>query len=271
MSKFRDFIINWVLSMISGFDGNVQKAVDVLTRDIFGGSLYTMAVGISNVVTPIALTIITIIFLVEFLKITIKMDVLKYEWALRVFFKLVFAKVAIDVSFTLLSAIYATGAEWITAAGGVNSTLGATAGTAITLATTTMTWYDALGLVATMALPLLAINISGVIVIVIAYARMFELLVYLSVAPLPCAFLPMEDSRIPKKFFLSFAGVCLQGLFIIISIKLYQAVCDDTIVAAVNASASFSDISFNMLLGALVLVMAVVKSGSWAKSILDAM
>ncbi|WP_298203017.1 hypothetical protein [Desulfosporosinus sp.] len=100
---------------------------------------------------------------------------------------------------------------------------------------------------------------------------MFELLIYVAIAPLPCAFLPMEDSRIPKKYFLSFAAVCLQGLFIIISIKLYQAICVDTLIPAVQSSTALSDIAFNMLLGALVLVMAVVKSGTWAKSILDAM
>jgi hypothetical protein len=271
MSGFKVFILNWVLQMIQGFDTNVDKAVTVLTQDIFAGSMYTMAQGIANVVTPVALTIITIAFLVEFLKITIKMDVLKYEYGLRVFFKLVFAKVAIDISFQLLTAIYATGAEWITSAGATNSSLGSAVGTAIQTIIANMTWYEALGLVSTMGTSFLAIEIAGLIVIVIAYARMFELLIYISVAPLPCAFIPMEESRIPKKYFLSFAGVCLQGLFIIISIKLYQAICTDAIIPAVQSSSALSDISFNMLMGALVLVMAVVKSGSWAKSILDAM
>lgn len=260
--------------MINGFDGNVQKSIDVLTKDIFSSGMYTTAQGIANVVTPIALTIITICFLIEFLKITIKMDVLKWEYGLRVFFKLVFAKVAIDVSFRLLTAIYATATEWITAAGTTGGTLGSSVGTAITTIIANMTWYEALGLVCTMGISFLAIWLSGMIVIVIAYARMFELLVYVSVAPLPCAFLPMEDgagSRIPKKFFLTFASVCLQGLFIIISIKLYGAICESTIIPAVQSSSALADISFNMLMGALVLVMAVVKSGSWAKSILDAM
>lgn len=271
MGGFRDYILSWVLQMVQGFDTNVARAVRVLTGDIFNGSMYTMAKGIADIITPVSLTIITIAFLIEFLKITIKMDVLKWEYGLRVFFKLVFAKVAIDVSFTLLMAIYATAAEWILKAGAINSTLGTAVASAMKPIIAGMTWYQALGLVSTMGIAFTAVWISGMVVVVIAYARMFELLIYVAIAPLPCAFLPFEDSRIPKKYFLSFAAVCLQGLFIIISIKLYQAICVDTLIPAVQSSTALSDIAFNMLLDALVLVMAVTKSGSWAKSILDAM
>ena len=201
---------------------------------------------------------------------TAKMDVLKWEYLLRVIFKLIFAKVAIDMSFSLLSAIYATGAEWIQGAGTTGSDLGSSVGAALTTILTGMTWYEALGLVCTMGISFLVIWIAGLVIIVMAYARSFELLIYIAAAPLPCAFMPLEQSRITKKFFLSFAGVVLQGLFIILSIKLYQAICVSAIIPAVQSSTELSDISFNMLLGAIVLVMAVIKSGSIAKSILDA-
>jgi hypothetical protein len=174
------------------------------------------------------------------------------------------------MSFRLLSAIYATGAEWIQGAGAAGSDLGASVGAALTTIITGMTWYEALGLVCTMGISFLVIWVAGLIIIVMAYARSFELLIYISVAPLPCAFVPLEQSRIAKKFFLSFAGVVLQGLFIILSIKLYQAICVSAIIPAVNSSTELSDISFNMLLGSIVLVMAVIKSGSMAKSLLDA-
>jgi len=122
-----------------------------------------------------------------------------------------------------------------------------------------------------MGISFLVIWLAGLIIIVMAYARAFELLIYIAVAPLPCAFVPLEHSRITKKFFLSFAGVVLQGLFIILSIKLYQAICVSAIIPAVNAATELSEISFNMLLGSIVLVMAVIKSGSFAKSLMDAM
>ena len=269
MSAFRQFILDWILSMINGFDETVANSVDVLTEDIFTGGMFTMAQSISNVIKPIALTIIAICFVIEFIKVTAKMDMLKFEYVLRVFFNLVFAKVAIDMSFRLLTAIYATGAEWIQGAGTTGSDLGSSVGAALTTIITGMSWYEALGLVCTMGISFLVIWLSGLVIIVMAYARSFELLIYIAVAPLPCAFAPLEHSRITRKFFLSFAGVVLQGLFIILSIKLYQAICVSAIIPAVQSSTELGDISFNMLLGAIVLVMAVVKSGSFAKSILD--
>ncbi len=270
LNAFKESIIAWVLQMVSGFDSNVTQAVKVLTKDIFSGNLYSLAVSISNIIKPVALTIITICFLIEFIKITIKMDVLKWEYLLKVFFKLVFAKVAIDISFKLLSAIYATAAEWIAATGVTGGTLGATVSVALRNCLKDASWYQALALVCTMGIAFLGIWISGMIVVVIAYARMIELIVYLSASPIPCAFLPVEESRIPKKFFLSFASICLQGLFIIISIKLYQVICSDTLIAAISNTSNLSDIAFNMLMGSLILVMSVIKSGQWAKNILDA-
>lgn len=273
MSKFKEMVLNLILGIIQSFDGNVNKAVTVLSQDIFSGAMYNFAKTVSALIEPIALTIITICFLIEFLKLTIKMDILKWEYGLRVFFKFVFAKVCIDMSYTLLSAIYATGAEWVTQVGTTGSTLGNTVSVYLENQFSSLGFWEVLGLVVSMIVVFIAINIIGYLVVVIAYARMFELLIYLAVSPLPCAFLPVEDgagSRIPKKFFLSFAGVCLQGLFIIISIKLYATLCNDVIITNL-ASGNISDLAYNMLLGALVLIMAVVKSGSWAKSILDAM
>lgn len=259
--------------MINGFDGNVKTSVAVLTQNIFSSSMYTTAKNIANVITPFALTIISICFFIEFIRLTMRMDILKWEYVIMLFFKVVVAKCLISCSYKLLVAIYATAAEWITKAGSSTSTLGSQVGTALAVIIKKMGFFEVLALVCSMGISFLAIWIAGMIIVVIAYARMFELLVYVSVSPLPFSFLMLSDgggSRITKKFIFSFASVCLQGLFIIISIKLYSAICVAAIIPAVHSASSLSDISFNMLLGALVLVMAVVKSSSWAKNVLDA-
>lgn len=273
MNSLKDWIISFIVSTIKTFDNNVNKSVGVLTEDIFKGDMYNMAKSISDIIIPIALTIITICFLIEFLKLTIKMDVLKWEYLLRVFFKFVFAKVCIDVSYSLLSTIYATASEWITKVGSSTSTLGNTIATTLESELKKLSAFEVLGVGISMLFVFIASWVISILIMVIAYARSFELLAMLSVSPLPCAFLPVEDgpsSRIPKKFFLSFAAVSLQGLFIIISIKLYSALCSNTILTNIS-SANITEIGYNLLLGALVLIMAVIKSGSWAKSILDAM
>lgn len=274
MNSLKQFIIDWIISVISKFDGSVESAVNVLTQNVFTGDMYNMAIGISNVIKPIALTIVGLCFVIEFIKITIRMDILKWEYGLTLFFKLVFAKAAMDISVDFLMAIYATAAEWIERTAQAGGTLGAEVGAAIQSSIENMGWQEALGLVCTMGICFLGIWICGIILVVIAYARMFELLIYISVSPLPCAFLPMEDSgatRIARRYFTTFAAVCLQGLFMVISIKLYQAICTSTIIPLVQGTTEMSEVMFNMLIGALVLVMAVIKSASWAKSIMDAL
>lgn len=274
--EMKEFIANWIKNNLNDLDSNVANVVSILSSNFWGSgnAWYDFAKAVSAIIEPIALTIITICFLIEFLKITIQMDILKWEYALKVFFKFVFAKVCIDVSFKLLGAIYATGAEWIASVGTSASTIGSTAWTAIETEINGYNFMDMLGLVVSMGLIFLAIWVVSLIVQVVAYARKFELVIYLAVAPLPCAFLPLEDgggSRIPKKYILTFASICLQGLFIIMSIKLYGMLCNEEIQATITAGGNVGTIAGQLLIASLVLVMAVVKSSSWARSILDAM
>lgn len=272
----KDFIKDWISNNLNSLDSNIANVVSILAQNFWGSgnAWYDFAKAISTIIEPISLTIITVCFLIEFLKTTIQMDILKWEYGLKCFFKFVFAKVCIDVSFTLLGAIYATGAEWIASVGTSASTIGSTAWSAIETEIDGYGFMEILGLVVSMGLIFMAIWIVSLIVQVVAYARKFELVIYLAVAPLPCAFLPLEDggaSRIPKKYIMNFASVCLQGLFIIMSIKLYGMLCNEEIQATITAGGNVGSIAGQLLIASLVLVMAVIKSSSWAKSVLDVM
>ena len=76
------------------------------------------------------------------------------------------------------------------------------------------------------------------------------------------------------KFFLNFIGVCLHGVMIIISIKLFGIMMTSAVnsmaTGGADAATNVSNLCYAMLLGGIVLVMACAKSGQWAKSILDA-
>jgi len=238
-----------------------------------GNPYYDTAMTVRGVVEPLALTIVGICFLVEFLKITINMDVLKYEYLLKCFFKLVFAKVCIDLSFDLMAAIYATGIEWVGTIGGPqNFLLGAHIWRNIQ---TSIDSYGMLQLVAitiTSGIMLVAAEICCIIVLVTVYATIFELTLYMAISPLPCAFLPLEDggaSRIPKKFFLNFAGICLHLVFIAICLSLYVNLCNTLIIANAQMNWEVAVAFPKVLLVTLIFMMAVTKSGTWAQRVLD--
>lgn len=255
-------------------DANISSIVTILADDFmrYGNEWYTFAMQIKSIVQPMALTIVVICFLVEFLKITVQMDILKWEYGLRVMFKFVFAKVCMDGAFYLLGAIYATSMEWITSVGTNSATVGAQTWDAMKDTLNDYGMLKMLGVAISLGIMFLAVWAISLLVQVIAYARKFELVMYLAISPIPCAFLPLEDggtSRIPKKYVSAFASVCLQGLFMVMSVKLFSVLCREAVNQAIANGAYIGGIVGELFIGVCVLMMAIMKSSSWAKSILD--
>ena len=270
MSAIRDTIVEFIFYALGYFDWAIEQVSDVLTLNIFNGGLVILAQGIANVIKPIAYTIISICFLIEFIKITAEMNILKWEYGVRVLIKFVFAKVAIDLSSELLTAIYTTGADLIITIGNdPNGALGNAVSGAIEAEVNNMSWMQAMGIMTTIVLPIMAIMVIALIVLVMAYARIFELSIYIAIAPIPCAFLPVDGSRITKKFFFSFAAVVLQGVFMVIILQLYKTLCITVFIPLIVVPGIINTAPMNMLFGSLLLVLTIMKSGTWAKQILD--
>ena len=238
-----------------------------------------------NIIRPFALVLTGICLLIELAQVASKVDLIKWEHGLKVCVKMALSVAFIDIAPIFLEACYRQAAAWITNAGALGS--GGGFGTVIALLMEDLVGevsglWATIGLFLSVFVLLLAIQICGLIVAVIAFGRMFEIYVYLAISPLPCAFFPLGDgtgggfSRITAKFLRQFAAVCLQGVMMIICIRVFgiimQEVITDSIAAAAasDASVQVAELCYTMLLGSIVLVMSVVKSGGWAKAILDA-
>lgn len=269
-------------SALQGFDNMLADASNVLTGGL--GDWASVA-SLSSTLRPFCYTIIGICLLIEIAQVAAKVDIIKWEHGLKLCVKMVLAKVCIDIAPTFLQACYAQAQDWITGLSSGGSTLGNTTITYLTPLVQNVSGFgNILGMFLSTFIVLMAIKICGLMVQVIAYGRMFELYVYLVVSPLPCAFMPLGNgdgggvSRITSKFFKSFIAVCLQGVMMIIVIRIFDVVMGNAILTTLgaaagnaDANAAITDLIYTMLLGAIALVMAVVKSGSWAKGILDAM
>lgn len=269
-----DGILDWIKGNLTSMDDNINKIVTILSNNFFysGNPWYDFAMSVKTIIQPIALIIIVICFLIEFLKITIQMDILKWEYGLKVIFKFVFAKVCMDGAFYLLGAIYATGFDWIASIGVVGGNAGAQTWGLIETELQSYGFLEILGVAISLGIMFLAIWAVSLIVQVMAYARKFEIIIYLAVSPLPCAFLPLEDggaSRIPKKYVCTFAGVCLQGVFMVMSVRLFNVLCVESIQVALATQTYIGGIVGELFIGVCVLLMAILKSSSWAKSVLD--
>lgn len=269
-----DAVIDFIEKLLLSLDADIDSIVGVLKDNWFqpGNRWYQIGRGIQGIIRPIALTIVSICFVIEFLKITIQMDILKWEYALKCFFKLVFTKVCIDLATDLLSAIFATCSEWIDGVGTGTVNIGWITWGQVKNSIINAGMLEIIGIFLSSGIIFLGIKAVVIIIQVMAYARKFELCILMAIAPLPCAFLPLEDggaSRIPKKYIMTFASSCLSGLFMIMSVRLYSELVKETIENEVLGASDVGAMIGSVLLATLVLLMAIIKSGSWAQKILD--
>lgn len=284
-----DFAKDWLKNLLSdafvSFDTLVNNSVEVLTGGgtaFSADSVWSQIITLSNALKPFCYIVIGICLLIELAQVASKVDIIKWEHGLKIAVKMVLSKVMIDIAPTFLRACYNQAALWITSMGvsgttSIGTTLKATIDTEVD---SISGFFQPLLLCVVVLLPLMAVKVCGLLVEVIAFGRMFELYCLLCISPLPCAFFPLGDgsgggfSRITRKFFLNFIGVCLHGVMIIISIKLFGIMMTSAVTSmatgGADAATNVSNLCYAMLLGGIVLVMACAKSGQWAKSVLDA-
>lgn len=288
MDALKETLLNLIKSALSGFDSMVYNAQDVLTGNAFDTSaVWSSVINLSNALKPFCYIVIGICLLIEIAQVAAKVDIIKWEHGLKLCVKMVFAKLCIDIAPTFLRACYNQASLWIvsaTEAGGYTN-LGSLMTTEVENQISKVSGiWAVIGLLASCLLLSMAVKICGLLIQVIAFGRMFELYVYLAVSPLPCSFFPLGDgsgggmSRITVKFFKNFIAVCLQGVMIIICIRIFYMIVGTAIAALIGVAASGSDpttvvtdLCYTMLMAGIVLVMAVAKCGSWAKGIMDAM
>lgn len=287
----KTWLLNMILSALSNFDKMVDSAEDVLTGS--GSSafdtdaVWNAVLVLSNALKPFCYIVIAICLLIEIAQVAQKVDIIKWEHGVKLCLKMVFAKLCIDIAPTFLRACYNQANIWITSAlnvGGYQS-LGSMLSSELQTQLNSIKGLGAvLGLFVSTMLVALAIVICALLVQVIAFGRMFELYVYLAVSPLPCAFFPLGDgagggwSRITQKFFKSFIAVCLQGVMIILCMRIFYMIIGNSFQSMIteavesnDAGVIISQLCYTMLMGAIVLVMSVARCGSWAKGIIDAM
>lgn len=281
---FKSWLSSLVVSALEGFDNSVGEAAEVLTGGLSLG-IWNDCLDLSENLLPFCYTIVAICLLTELTKATLNTQMWKVETVIMVVTKMVIAKVCIEMSPTFLYACYLQSQDWIISI--ANSSvigLGSAANSEVTRLVNQVSGFgQAMGLFLSTSIVLMAIKICGMMVYVIALGRMFELMVYLVVSPLPCAFMPLSDggssvSRITSKFFKSFIAVCLQGVMMVIVIQLFGIILENQLTDAIyaagqldDANMAITDLIYTMLMGSIALVMAVMKSGSWAKQIIDAM
>lgn len=270
-----EFFADWVGGMLIDFQQSIESISSLLGQDLTANqNMWGMVGTVHGIIKPVCYTIMVIFFLLEFIKMTMKMDMIKWENIFKMLMKFVLVKAFVDFGPTLLDTIYATVAEWITLYG--ESTYDSSVFDGIVKGIKNkiadMGFWETIGMIVSCVLHLLVINICSFVIKVIAYGRLIEIYILLACMPIPFAFVLDDEghSHITKKYILNFAGVCIQGLLIVLSCSLFQYLMAD-VIGNMGNGAEVIDMIFTMVMAAVVMVLAIAKCGQWGKQLLNAM
>ena len=276
---FRGLLVSGIMDNLSNTFESVNNQVGQIASEVgqtpanFSPAVYNMIRTLSeNVIMPIAGLILTFIACYELIQLVISQNNLA-NFETWIFWKWIFktfvAVTLITNTMNITMAVFDVAQHVVTQAGGIIA--GSTAIDDSTLATVQST------LEAMEIGPLLSIFLQTIIVrfliyilsaliFVIVYARMIEIYLMVSLAPIPFStFGNREQSMIGQNYLRSLFALGFQGFLIMVCVGIY---------AVLIQSVAFSTDIIGSLWGVLgytiLLAFTLFKTGAVAKSILHA-
>ncbi len=262
-----------LFSSVSTQAGTAAAVIGQSPSDAMGGSVLTLIQNISEtVIMPIAGIILTFVACYELITMVTEHNNLANldTW---IFFKWVFktaaAALIISNTFNIVMGVFDVSQYVIGQASGVISTETSVSSIDMDALDASLQAMDVgplLGMLITAQLMQLIMPIISVVITVIIYARMIQIYLMVSLAPVPMAtFGSHEISHVGKNFVRSLLALAFQGFLMLVCIGIYamllknMTVSDDIIVYA------WGVIGYSFLL-----IVTLIETGSISKSIFDA-
>lgn len=287
MDSIIQAIVDWLKELlVTGIMGNLTNTFDSvnaqvgqiatevgMTPSAFSPAIFNMIKNLSeNVIMPIAGLFLTFIACYELIQLVISHNNLA-NFETWIFFKWVFktfvAVTLITNTMNITMAVFDVAQHVVSQAGGIIT--GSTAIDASTLATMqsnleAMEVGELLGIFLMSFIVQFLVYILSALIFVIVYARMIEIYLMVSLAPLPFAtFGNKEQSMIGQNYLRSLFALGFQGFLIMVCVGIY---------AVLIQSIAFSSDIIGTLWGivgyTILLAFTLFKTGSVAKSVLHA-
>jgi len=274
----KDLLTGAITSNLSSMFGDVNEKVGTIAAEVgqtpagWDINIFNMIRTISEtIVLPIAGLIITYVLCAELIgMITDKNSMHEVDTFMffKYFFKAWVAILIVTHTFDITMAVFDVAQHIVSGAAGVIH--GSTA-IDIDAAIAAMN-LSAYGIPELLLLMLetfivsFCLKIMGVVITVILYGRMIEIYCVCSVAPIPFATMANKEwGQMGQNYLRGLFALGLQGFFLMICVGIYAVLVNNMVVAANVHTAIFSVAAYTVLL-----VFAMLKSGTLAKSVLNA-
>ena len=274
-----DLLVEGVMSNLTGMINAVNDEVGSIASDVaqtpenFSPAIFTMIKNISeSVILPIAGLILTFIACYELIQMIIEHNNLAnfetwifFKWMIKTFI----AVTIISHTFDIVMAIFDVAQQVVNeAAGLIGYTTGVTSEQLAELSGTVagMSNGKLFGLYLQSGVIQITLFALSKIVFVIVYARMIEIYLMTSLAPLPLStFGNREQSHIGQNYLRSLAALGFQGFLILICVAIYAVLIQSVTISSDVTGSLWGIVGYTILL-----CFTLFKTGSLARSVFSA-
>ena len=256
---------NWVvqnlLRTLNLWNEKLAEVWSLLTtgpEDFRDGQVWQVILNIHSALQAIGLALLVLFFVTGILRTCTNFDeVKKPEHALKLFLRFVIAKAIVTYGLDLMLALYKIFqgvAQTVMDSSGLGSAAEATLPQEMIAAIESCGFFESIPLWAVTLIGSLVVLILSFIIILTIYGRFFKLYIYTAIAPVPLSTFAGEPTqRIGISFLKSYAGVCLEGVVIVLACVIFSAfassppVIDTTAAPATMVWSYIGELAFNML------------------------
>lgn len=276
---------NWIfanqINMLKsiGYDGILAAGFDSMLGTAGNTTMYSLVHGVWQVaILPIGCGVLGFVFTIKLIQISQKMDGnASLPGVKEVVFLLVFFAVflfLIQNSFDLMASIYSITKLAIERVINMFGTGGAIDLNAVSIVTTD---DDVAALVAMLIVALISwvvVLVAYIVALVVSWARAIQLYLMAAFSPIPLALMGTEDTRqIGIGYVKNFVAVCLAGVIILVLLISFPIILGGLNAAnpgtgtPIDGIANGLTYALQYLAMCILLILSLVKSGSWARDI----
>ena len=275
---FKELLLGSIQANLESMFIDINDKVGAVATDIgetpmgWNSEVFNFIKSINDsVIIPIAGLIITAVLCIELINMVMQKnnmhDTDTFEF-FKYMIKMWIAVWLVSHAFTFSMAVFDVAQHLVNQAAGVINTSAAVSGDQIVqmveglkdkgLGELVMILFET-------SLVKVAIQVMSVVIMLVVYGRMFEIYVYCSVSAIPFATMGNKEwGQIGTNYIKGLFAIGLQGLFLIICLGIYAVLVKTIKITDIHAS-TFMILGYALLLGLMML-----KSGTLAKSVLNA-
>ena len=264
-----------------GANGVLSAPFETMLTSAGDISMYDIARGVWQVaIVPIGCGVLGLVFTLKLIEVSQRMDGNQSLPGVKeVVFLLVFFAVflfLIQHSFDLMAAIYEVVGLAIDRVEALFGSGGALNMSAVSVVTTDDDLSALLALLVVAVISWLVVLIAYIVALVVCWARAIQLYIMAAFSPIPLAFLGFDQTRqIGIGYLKSFGAVCLAGLIILVLLISFPVILGSIVAVnpgtgtPIDGIANGLTYALQYLAMCILLVLSLVKSGSWARDIVS--